>query len=131
MLLHKKRNKPYYSTSCSHFVEQAEALHHSLQILHVKWSITLFNCFLYHQKGEKKQCLNATINEVNMIRCHNIKSRIHTTNSSGVEFKSHNGICWDTTLTSFPSPPLSLSSCGSKEPSSSWPSYDELKKKKR
>lgn len=40
-------NKPYYSTSSCNFAKHAEALNHGLQILHMKWSVTLFYCFLH------------------------------------------------------------------------------------
>jgi hypothetical protein len=40
-------NQPYYCTSSCNFAQHAEALNHGLQILHMKWSITLFNGFLH------------------------------------------------------------------------------------
>lgn len=118
-------NKPYNSSSSCNFAKHAKALNHGLKILHMKWSITLSNCFLC-TRSSKHQFIfkNHLWIQYNYVT--------HTRNSSGVEFESHVGIWRRALLESFgTSLPLVLVPVifPSKVPSSfeyvsSWPSKE-------
>lgn len=117
-------NTPYNCTSCSNFAKNTEALDHSLQILHMKGSITLFNCFLHikmelfstsERKERRDTCIrktysnsdsNISFREDRKMLAHSKIFSYHTKNSSGVACESHVGMCIETIFT--PSTPLTL-----------------------